>query len=331
MTDFSRSYASLPSWLPLLIVGSALCLLMALGVWSIAGAFNAYFWRDAGLSLSVLVVAGVLLWKAAVPSESSAAHQASPAMSQTVAYLATLCGLLLVVVIIWLQVTSGSMPGALTSSVGTVAMLAAAAAQGQRLSFLARWDTRRLGLREVNAILLLSVAAYLLLLPAEPTTQPLWLFSALATGVSLFAGQAALQMLRRPGVAVVVFAAGLFYQALANFALAQTPAAVAAKGEPPSAAAQFLALAPAAAMDAIYMLRLPDADARPTLWLAMAAGIAVSFSAEVFFLVQLSGSASLASTAIVRALMASAVVGLWCGWCGAQFGRWRASGVLGSA
>jgi hypothetical protein len=312
MTDFSRSYASLPSWLPLLIVGSALCLLMALGVWSIAGAFNAYFWRDAGLSLSVLVVAGVLLWKAAVPSESSAAHQASPAMSQTVAYLATLCGLLLVVVIIWLQVTSGSMPGALTSSVGTVAM-------------------RRLGLREVNAILLLSVAAYLLLLPAEPTTQPLWLFSALATGVSLFAGQAALQMLRRPGVAVMVFAAVLFYQALANFALAQTAAAVAANGEAPSAAAQFLALAPAAAMDAIYMLRLPDADARPTLWLAMAAGIAVSFSAEVFFLVQLSGSASLASTAIVRALMASAVVGLWCGWCGAQFGRWRASGVLGSA
>ena len=324
MTDRNRNRAPLPSWLPLLITGSALLLLMMLGVWSIVGGFNAYFWRDAGLSLSVLVVAGFLLWQAALPAKSSAAQQANPAMSQTAVYLVTLCGLLLVVVIVWLQVTSGSMPGALTSSVGTVAMLAAAAAQGQLLSPLAHWDTRRLGLREVNAILLLSVAAYLLLLPAAPATQPLWLFSALATGVALFAGQAALQMLRRPGVAVMVFAAVLFYQALANFALAQTGAAVAPNGIAPSAAAQFLALAPAAAMDALYMLRLPDADARRTLWLAMAAGIVVSGSAVVFFMAQLSGSASFVSTEMFGALVASAAVGLWCGWCGAHFGQWRA-------
>jgi hypothetical protein len=182
----------------------------------------------------------------------------------------------------------------------------------------------RLGLPELNVILQLSVAA-LLLLPANPPTRATaWLAPVLATGVVLFAGQIALQMLRRPGAAVMVFAAAIFYRALANFVLAQIPEAATV-----GAAVHFLALAAAGAQDMTYAVRLTDADVHANaVHFALAAGVSVSIAVALIFWPQLLGvSAADARESVLLVVGLGAPVGIGFGWCGATLrARCRAQG-----
>lgn len=190
------------------------------------------------------------------------------------------------------------------------------------------WNARRLGLGEIALLLLFSLIVFPLLSAAlgmgssdGGAAQPwMWMATTLAIGVALFMGQMALQMLRRPGAAMMVFAAALFYQALVNFGYAR------AHGENgPGAAVHFLALAAAAAMDVMYMLRLPDADSTASLRSALSVAALAAFTIAAFFRMQMFGVTSLDPSLALMGLGAGAVLGLWCGWRGAEIGRWLAA------
>ncbi len=207
-------------------------------------------------------------------------------------------------------------------------LLAGVALQTSLLPAAVQWNTRRLTGRELHVILQLGVTA-LLLLPADQpawvkTPAPggatpgeaisAWLLPAAVAGVALFVGLTALHGLRRPGAAVMVFAGVLFFRALANFALAQNTGDAAL-----SAVAPLLALVPAAALDAVYVLR-PGA-ARTLLRYALAAGVIIVIGAALLFLPRLPGFPPLTTATGVIVVGTCAVVGSWCGWCGALYGR----------
>jgi hypothetical protein len=139
----------------------------------------------------------------------------------------------------------------------------------------------------------------------------------LAIGVTLLVGQIALQLLRRPGVVVMLCAAVLFYQSIANFAFVRMAGPVGL-----DASAHLLALLCAVSMDATYMFRMQIADDRRTLWYALGACVVVTAGAAVILLPGVAGHPP-ATLGVIGALFAgSALVGLWSGWCGAQFGIW---------
>ncbi len=190
------------------------------------------------------------------------------------------------------------------------------------------WNARRLQLGEIALLLLFSLMAFPLLSAALGADSSdggaaqrwMWMATALAIGAALFLGQMALQALRRPGAAMLIFAAALFYQALVNFGYAR------AHGESgPGAAVHLLALAAAAAMDVMYMLRLPDADSKASLRSALGVATLAAFTLAAFFRMQMFGVPSLDPPLALVGLGAGAVLGLWCGWRGAEIGRWLAA------
>jgi hypothetical protein len=138
----------------------------------------------------------------------------------------------------------------------------------------------------------------------------------LTVGVALFIGQIALQVLRRPGAAVMVFAAAIFYRALANFVLIQIPEA-----ETVGAAVYFLALAAAGAQDMTYATRLADADVQRTFHFALAAGVSVSIAVALIFWPQLLGVSPLTPERAILVIGLGAPIGVGGGWCGAIYGR----------
>jgi len=211
------------------------------------------------------------------------------------------------------------------TAVASPILFAGAARQASMLPTMKAWNARRLQGGEIVLLLLLSLMAFSLLSGAlgmgsleGAATQPrMWMTTVLATGIALFIGQIGLQVLRRPGAAMIVFAAALFYQAFVNFGYAYV------LGESgPGAAAHFLALAAAAAMDVVYMLRLPDADSQDSLRSALGVGVLVAFTTAAFFRAPMFGVASLDLPLAAIAFAATAAFGGWSGWCGARGGRW---------
>lgn len=339
----------------LLNAAGALLLLMTLGVWVRTGAFTTQFWVETVWGVGSFVLSGALMWSVVFsPRPDALLRRASPRQRQTIASLATLAGLLLIAGLFWIQaaralVTSASLLAAwpllpvVLSAAATPLMLAAVAIQATLLPAPAAWNARRLGLREMNVALLLSMPAWLLLpsgagewgqaqvsRPDAPdviaglfavTPGPAaWFVPVLVAGVVLFIGQIALQTLRRPGAAVIVFAAVLFYQATANFLFAQAAGDVG-----PGATAHFLAILSAVAMDVAYMYRLPDADDRRTLWYALAIGVVITVGTALILVPRAPGHPPATLEAIAGVLAGSALVGIWCGWCGADVGRWMCS------
>ncbi len=294
-----------------------------LKAWSDAGGASPTFWRQALLIAIAAAVTGAGAWwrihargRRPRPAGISSRHD------WRLADLLTLGGLLLLVGFLWMDVRGFAVDGAagLARTVLTLGavwgMLAGVIWQAARLPVVRAWNVHRLQAIELSVILQLSVAVSLLLPVNPPTGDAAWLVAVQATGVTLFAGQIALQLLRRPGVAIMVIAAVLFYRALANFVLAQQPDAASV-----GAAVQFLALAPAGALDVAYAVRLADADARQTLHFALASGTGVALAATLIFWPQLPGVPPLTPGMGLLVVVSGAAIGIACGWCGTVFGR----------
>jgi hypothetical protein len=338
--------------------GAAVFMLLVLGVGVREGAMTAQFWQQVLWGAGAFVVASTAVWLAAFAAKPTAPlHRAPPQQRQTLAYLATAAGLLFVIVNFWL-VAAGAVqtktlfPAAWLpfAAAAVLPVLFAAAAIQASLLPPAAWDARRLSLREINVALLLSIPALLLLpggasgwrealhlqpkpgalavgLPVGSSDAVRWLAPVLATGVALFIGQTALHALRRPGAALMVFTAVLFYQATANFVFAQTSGATTL-----DAAAHVLALLAAVVLDVVYMIRVYAADDRRTLWYALAVSIVMAAGTALLLLPRTPSYPSVAGTAIVGVMTGSATLGLWCGWGGASFGRWmRVANLPGSS
>lgn len=326
-----RAGHQVATWRPALYALSALVLLLALGAWGRVGGLTAVFWRELALLAGSASVAGALAWWA-VLQPAAPLHRAGATIQRVIIAVAPLAGLALVAGASWLAATGTTTEkgeagpwGAVLIGAGSVLLTTAAAFQATRLRPPPTWRTRRLTLREVNVIVLLSAGAALLLANAAPaglglSTMPQeasrWSFPAVVAGVALFCGQVALQLVRRPGAAMMLFAAVLLYRALANFLLAQTYTVPGS-----AAAAEFLALVPAVLMDAFYMVRLPEADAPRTLRSALLIATIATVTTALLMAPQLFGAA-FAVWEIVGAASAGLLIGVWCGQCGAVFGAW---------
>lgn len=321
---FSRHQAHLfrqPA-LQIIIVVVVACL-CALSAWIDAGGATPVFWRQAVLIIigSAAVGAG-MWWIIRLRLLRPPRMRTDSRGAQRLAYLLTLLGWLLLVGLLWSEIRQITALG-VSSPARTVLMLAGAwgmlvsvVLQAMQLPPRPVWNMHRLGVPELNLILQLALAAFLLLPTIPPTGATAWLAPVLVVGVVLLVGQMALQVLQRPGVAVMVFAAVLFYRALANFVLAQLPATA-----PVGAAVHFLALAPAGALDMVYAVRLAHADARQTLHFALAAGVGVVLAAALIVWPQLPGVPPLTLEAGMLVVGLGAPIGLACGWYGAAFGR----------
>lgn len=245
-------------------------------------------------------------------------------------------GVLLFAVLFVAWIASGEMrsspewPRQLVATTGAVSPLLFAGVAQQVSTFPAAkgWNARRLRGDEIVLLLLLSLMAFPLLSGAlgmnamggAATPWRMWMMTALAAGTALFVGQVALQTLHRPGASMIVFAAALFYQALVNFGYAHT------HGEQgPGVAPHVLALAAAAAMDVMYMLRLPDADSQASLQSALGVGVLTAFITAAFFRGPMFGITLLDLPLAAVAFVAVAAFGFWSGWCGAGGGRWLAA------
>lgn len=329
--------------------GAVVLALLVLGVGAREGAITAQFWQQSLWSAGMFAIASAAVWFVAFATDSKVSlRRALPQQRQTFIYLATAAGLLFVIVNFWLIAIgvlqtkmlflAAWLPSA--SAVILPILFAAAAIQASLLPSAAAWDVRRLTLRELNVVVLLSIPALLLLsggannwretlhlqqepgvlaagLPAGASDAVRWLAPVLATGVALFIGQTALHALRRPGAASMVFTAVIFYQAIANFLFAQTSGATSL-----DAAAHFLALLAAVVLDVVYMIRIYAADERRTLWYALAASVVMAAGTALILLPRTSSYPPVTVTAFVGVMAGSATLGLWCGWSGARFGRW---------
>ena len=222
-----------------------------------------------------------------------------------------------------------SLPHVMMGAGFLIVMLVAVAVQGSVLPRPATWEVRRLDMGDLNAVVLLAVAAAIPLLlgvggweasagmaAGTVSSRPAWLYPALIVGVVLFIGQIALQVLRRPGAAILVFAAVLFFQAITNFLFQQLFGAVDV-----GAAAQFLALIPAAALDVVYVYRLPEADDASTAWIALGAGIVAMLAGGLLLLPRLVADPPVDGATLPGMIVAGIGVGIFCGWCGARIGR----------
>ncbi|HHY56943.1 MAG TPA: hypothetical protein GYA08_16075 [Chloroflexi bacterium] len=305
-----------------IMIGAPACLYV-FGAWIDAVSIMPLFWRQAILILiATAAVSAGAWWITCRRALRLPFMRTGAPLAQRLAYLLTFLGWLLLVVLLWGEVRQVALLGVpsptrmVLTLVAVWGLLVGVIAQVVQLPPAQAWDMHRLGAPELNLILQLAVVA-LLLLPATPPAGTMaWLTPVQVIGVALFAGQLALQVLRRPGVAVMIFAAVLFYRALANFVLAQQPNATAV-----GAAVHFLALAPAGALDMVYALRLANADALRTFHFALAAGISVALIAALIFWPQLPGAPPLTPETGVLVSGPGALIGLACGWCGAILGR----------
>lgn len=205
----------------------------------------------------------------------------------------------------------------------------------------ADWDLRRLGADELRVLLLLSYVA-VLLLPGNAaawesggrTQDPFWGVAGapaawgapvLAIGVGAGLGLFALQLLRRPGVAAMLFAAALFVQAIANFWVVQqaiSPESGRAEGSVRVAgiAGFLLAMLAAFVLDAVYRLRLGAADERPTLWYAIGSSLLLVLASTLLLLPRTAASPALSPAAALLVGVGGGLLGLWCGGWGAAAG-----------
>lgn len=231
--------------------------------------------------------------------------------------------------IVWVQVDTTGAVAPSTShvmmSTGVVAvMLAAVAVQASVLPQPAGWAVYRLGAGELNATILLAVAAALMLLAGagawqhlpDSALRPTWLYPATILSAVLCAGQIGLHVLHRPGAAVLIFAAVLFLRAITNFLFQQFFGLTGA-----GAAAEFLALIPAAAMDVVYVYRMDRADEMGTSWLAIGAGAAAMLGGGLLLLPRLAPYPPVDAGTLPGIVTAGLVVGIFGGWCGARLGR----------
>ena len=216
----------------------------------------------------------------------------------------------------------GSTPVLVVSMVAV--MLAAVAVQSSVLPQPAEWTIRRLGLGELNTIILLAVAAALLLLAGtggwehgtERAMRPAGFYPAVILSVALFCGQIGLLVLRRPGTGVLIFAAGLLFRATANF-LFQQFFGMTETG----AAAHFLALIPAAAMDVVYVYRAHEANQMSTSWLAIGVGSAALLASGLLLIPSLVDYPPVDAGTLPGMVIAGIAAGFFYGWCGARIGR----------
>jgi len=342
--------------LPVLLnAGGVVLALLLLSVAMREGAATVPFRRDTAWmpsafgTVAVVGAVAVLMWFVVfAPASATSLRRKPPQQRQLLAYLATVVGLLFVVAGFWLAaadalraITPLPLPWfRLASAVTLPIMFAAATIQANLLPPAASWDAHRLGLREINLVLLLSIPALLLLpggathwaetlrippvsgdgviglLGSSPGAMP-WLTSVVATGIALFIGQNALYALRRPGAAMMVFAAVIFYQATANFFFMQASGATGL-----DATAHFLAILAAVVMDVVYMIRIYAAEDRRTLWLALAMGIVIVAGTTLILLPRPAEGHLTTVATVAGALVGGAALGFWCGWSGAEFGRW---------
>lgn len=239
--------------------------------------------------------------------------------------------------------TAWSLPHLMTGIGFLLVMLVAVAVQTSVLPRQQGWDVHRLAMDELNVLVLLAVTASVLLLigvaewdhllgiapgtadagriPAPFWARPAWLYPTIILGVVLFVAPIALHVLRRPGAAVLVFAAVLFMRAITNFLFQRFFGVVDA-----SATAQFLALIPAAAMDAVYVYRMYEADDESTTWLALGAGLVAMLAGGLLLMSRLVTYPPVDAGTLPGMLLMGAIAGLFCGWCGASIGRYIARG-----
>ncbi len=309
--------------------GAAVAVLLMLGAGVRTAALTTHFWQEAMGSVAAFLAVAAAVWLVA-GAPSSALRRTTVQQRQRLAYGATVAGLSYVGARFWLAAEGAATWLPQVDAAVLPVLLAVALLQASLLPPRAAWDARRLGLREINLVLLLSIPALLLLpggaaswgdaqlaSPASGTGAP-WLAAVTATGVALFCGQVALHALRRPGAAVMVFAAVLFFQATANFLFAQASGAANL-----DATAHFLAILAAVAMDAVYMIRIYAAEEAPTLWYALTAGIVMAVGVTLILLPSLAGYPAVTPAAIVGVTGGSALLGTWCGWSGARVGHRR--------
>ena len=236
-----------------------------------------------------------------------------------------------------LDITAWSLPHILMGLNMLLLMLAAAAVQVSVLPRPAEWTTRRLGLGEINVVVQLAIATTVLLLvgvteydtlpgiaarspEAGPFLQafqarPAWLYPVIVLAVGLFAGNVALQLLRRPGAATLVMLAVLCYRALLL--------AVFQSRNPDfssTASSQFLILLPAAGLDLIYFFRQQTADERETWLLANLTGITLMLTLGLVLLPRLLAYLPVTERTIPWMVVMGVLVGLWAGWCGEAVG-----------
>jgi branched-subunit amino acid transport protein AzlD len=220
------------------------------------------------------------------------------------------------------------LPHLLAALTVVLLMLAAAAVQVSVLPWPATWASRRLGLREIHVVVQLAIATTILLLAvggarfpeANPPGQafparPAWLYPALLLATGIFAGNVALELLRRPGAALLVMLAVLCYRALV---LATSPAGGTDAGSP--AAAEFLLLLPAAGLDLIYYFRQQTADERQTWLLANLTGVTLMLTLGLVLLPRLLPELPVSERTIPLMVVAGVLAGLWAGWVGEAVG-----------
>lgn len=233
--------------------------------------------------------------------------------------------------------TARRLPHLLAALNVALLMLTAAAVQGSLLPWRATWTPRRLGLKEIHVVVQLAIVAAILLpafgvedgvlavggaLPAESgplgrafPARPATLYPALVLTIGLFVGNVALQLLRRPGAALLVMLAVLCYRALM---LTVSPAGSSGSGSP--AAAEFLLLVPAAGLDLIYYFRQQAADDRQTWLLANLTSITLLLTLGLVLLPRLLPDLPFTGQTISWAVVVGVPVGLWAGWVGEATG-----------
>ena len=201
-----------------------------------------------------------------------------------------------------------------------------------------RSGRRRSNLGELNVVVLLTIAASIMLLigvtewdrlpaltgtlGASPSLQafwarPLWLYPVIVLAIALFCGQISLQVLRRPGAAVLVMAGALFIRAFANFLLQEMSAEINT-----SAVSQFLVLIPAAAMDLAYIYLMPSANKPYTALYASLTGVVAMMTGGLVLLPRLLAYPPITEETVPAIVIMGLLIGLWSGWCGSSLGRW---------
>ncbi len=294
---------------------------------------DAFWWQPHLLihgSVGVIVVAalGAALAAARGPGGQRARWRADTLLG-LLGLLSLFPFLVMVAEIVWVQVDMTGAVAASTShimmSTGVVAvMLAAVAVQASVLPQPAGWTIHRLGAGELNTIILLAVAAALMLLAGagawqhlpDSAVRPTWFYPAAILGAVLCAGQIGLHVLHRPGAAVLIFAAILFLRAISNFLFQQVFGLTGA-----GAAAEFLALIPAAAMDVVYVYRTDEADEMGTSWLAIGVGAAAMLAGGLLLMPRMAPYPPVDAGTLPGMVTAGLVVGIFGGWCGARLGR----------
>ncbi|MBW7883360.1 MAG: hypothetical protein H3C34_12120 [Caldilineaceae bacterium] len=296
-----------------------------------------------GLGLNGLLALGIFVYTARGTGSVREKLRRDPLLSM-LAFAAAVTLLALPFNVVWHGIygpdlTAWSPASLLVAASTAFTMVAAAAVQLWLLPRRSAWEIHRLPVTEIHFILLLAIGVSLLLhmgvgeweLVASPDmamdgstpflqaflARPEWLYPAIIVAVTLFFGNVALHALRRPGAAILVTLAALFFRALFIFIFQQLdgPFSVTAVG-------QFMALIPAAALDMVYVFRIYAAGTPGTRLTANLFAVTAMMTLGLWLLPRWLAHPQVDAATIPAMVAATLVAGLWSGWCGAAVGQW---------